>query len=86
MVRILGKQALLMALVFIPVQVAQTPAPTIPEPSPYSRVAATGFAMQNGWPFPKANLVGAIDPFFGFVDGHPVRQSTIDQAKEAPAV
>jgi hypothetical protein len=86
MVRFLGKPAFLVALAFLPIQATQTPptpSPTIPAPSPFSRVAAARFAMQNGWQFPKTKLVVAIDAFFGAVDGHPVRQSIVDQEKEA---
>jgi len=81
MPRTLAGSALLTVVISAALQ-AQKP-PVIPEPSPYSRVAAARFAIQNGWQFPKTNIVVAIDAFFGAVDGHPVRQSIADEEKEA---
>jgi hypothetical protein len=75
--------ALVIVAIAVSLEASQAPSPVIPEPSPYSRVAAVRFALQNGWPFPKTNLVVAIDAFFGAVDGTPVRQSVVDEEKEA---
>ena len=74
--------AILIALMLAPLQSPQAPA--IPAaPSPYPRVAAVQFALQNGWQFPKTNVIVAIEAFFGAVDGHPDRKSINDQEKEA---
>jgi hypothetical protein len=82
MPRTLAGSALLTVVISAALHAAQRP-PVIPEPSPYSRVAAARFAIQNGWQFPKINIVVAIDAFFGAVDGTPVRQSIADEEKEA---
>lgn len=77
------KLGLLIALIAGLMQTPQVPQPVAPVPSSYPRVAAVRFAIQNGWKFPKTDVVVAIDAFFGAVDGHPDKKSVDDQEKEA---